>query len=120
MTYCKMRQIAAKALPEIADVILDTNNCFEDIFKAVIANDIKYKAFKLLDKMPSSIKSEWAYEWALHIGNHDIMRDRVTSSQYAYYWARDIGDHDIMRDRVTDPFYKDLFDKLACTNPETC
>jgi hypothetical protein len=46
--------------------------------------------------------SEYAYYWAMNIGNRDIMIDRITDSKYAYCWARDIGNQDIMIDRITE------------------
>jgi hypothetical protein len=46
--------------------------------------------------------SKWAFNWAKHIGDREIMIDRVTDSEYAYFWARYIGDKEIMRDRVTE------------------
>jgi hypothetical protein len=49
--------------------------------------------------------SFYAYHWAMDIGNQDIMIDRVTDSEYAYCWARDIGNQDIMISRITDSFY---------------
>ncbi|TXG84165.1 MAG: hypothetical protein E6R13_03405 [Spirochaetes bacterium] len=41
-------------------------------------------------------KSEWAYYWAIDIGNQDIMIHRITESKWAYYWAKNIGNRDIM------------------------
>ena len=40
--------------------------------------------------------------WAFHIGDREIMRDRVTESEHACFWAQYIGDREIMIDRVVD------------------
>jgi len=48
------------------------------------------------------IDSEWAYKWALNIGDLEVMRDRITDSKWAYKWALNIGDREDMRDRITD------------------
>ena len=48
-------------------------------------------------------ESEWAYQWALMIGDREIMRDRVTESKWAYEWALSIGDRAIMHNRVIEP-----------------
>ncbi len=54
-------------------------------------------------------ESEYAYCWARHIGNRDIMINHIIDSQYAYYWARDIGNRDIMIDCITDSMYAYLW-----------
>ncbi len=56
-----------------------------------------------LDEVAQHItESEYAYWWAMNIGNQDIMINRITNSQWAYYWARYIGNADIMIDRITN------------------
>ena len=46
-----------------------------------------------------------AYHWALNIGNQDIMMPKITSENYAYLWARDIGNQDIMMPKITNSRY---------------
>ena len=48
------------------------------------------------------IESEWAYKWALNIGDKEIMRDKIEDSEWVYWWAKTIGDREIMRDRIKD------------------
>lgn len=56
-----------------------------------------------LDEVILSITdSEYAYLWALNIGNIDIMVDRITESNDAYKWTRDIGNEDIMINHITE------------------
>ena len=47
------------------------------------------------------LNSSGAYLWALNIGNHDVMINKITDSQYAYYWALNVGNKDIMIDKIT-------------------
>jgi len=59
-----------------------------------------------LDEVAQHItESEYAYCWARHIGNRDIMINHIIESKYAYYWARDIGNRDIMINRITESEY---------------
>ncbi len=46
-----------------------------------------------------------AYDWALNIGNKDIMIDKIITSREAYYWARNIGNKNIMIDKIIDSFW---------------
>ena len=46
---------------------------------------------------------KWVFWWAAYIGNKDIMIDRIFDSEYAYYWAVSIGNRDTMIDRITEP-----------------
>jgi len=55
--------------------------------------------------IPYITNSYYAYNWAMNIGNQNIMIDRITNSQDAYYWAMYIGNQDIMIDRITDSAY---------------
>ena len=56
-----------------------------------------------LDEVAQHItESEYAYYWAMGIGNRDIMINRITDSVDAYCWARGIGDKDIMTARYPD------------------
>ncbi len=59
--------------------------------------------------IPHITDSQYAYFWAIYIGNQDIMIDRITDSKYAYYWAKYIGNQDIMIDRITDSKYAYLW-----------
>ena len=88
------RKLGAKLFPKIAEVILDEDNCYPEIFTA-------FRKHYSLDDLPAEIPSVWAYYWARLIGDRDVMRDRVTDSYWAYEWARTIGDREIMRDRIT-------------------
>ncbi len=49
--------------------------------------------------------SQTAYDWALNIGNKDIMIDKIVTSREAYCWARNIGNKDIMIDKIIDSFW---------------
>jgi hypothetical protein len=64
-----------------------------------------------LQEIAKNIDSRCAHKWASHVGDREIMRDRVTDSIWAYRWARDIGDKKIMRERITDTFWLACFDK---------
>ena len=64
-----------------------------------------------VDKFPN-LNSINAYQWALNIGNNDVMIDKITRSYDAYWWAIDIGDREVMRDRVTDSYFRKLFNNL--------
>ena len=43
-------------------------------------------------EFPKKLKlnEEPAYEWALYIGNKNIMSKKIRSEEYAYLWARDV------------------------------
>ena len=63
----------------------------------------------MIDKI---VESEWACRWAVNIGNKDIMINRITESRWAYFWARRLGDRDIMIDRITDSTMAFLWTKF--------
>ena len=48
------------------------------------------------------LNEESAYEWALFIGNRDVMINKINTSKYAYLWARNIGNKDIMINKITE------------------
>ena len=48
-----------------------------------------------------NLNSESAYQWAMHIGNHDIMINKITDPKYAYRWAISIGNIDLMFDKIS-------------------
>jgi hypothetical protein len=56
--------------------------------------------------------SRSAYYWALNVGDHDIMIDKITDIYYAYCWGRYIGNLDEMIDRIAasdaDPEYSEI------------
>ena len=89
--------IVAETDPSLRDVILDEDNCYEEILKA-----LKPHRDKILAMWEDSWPQEWAYEWARRIGDRHVMRDRVMEPNRAYWWAIDIGDRDVMRDRITE------------------
>lgn len=92
MSYELHREVAKELFPE-----LDLSGCYKAIFARI--KDVR----PLIDG--KVILSEWAYQWALLIGDRDVMIDRVTDSEWAYRWARDIGDADVMIDRVTESYW---------------
>ena len=49
-----------------------------------------------------NLNSQSAYQWARHIGNHDIMMHKITESEDAYCWAKYIGNYDIMINKITN------------------
>ena len=64
---------------------------------------------EIMDKITDS---EYAYIWALNIGDSNVMIDRVTESDYAYQWAKDIGNEDIMIDRIADEYERKEIEKM--------
>lgn len=46
-----------------------------------------------------ALDSRDALEWAVEIGDKEIMRDRIKSAD-AYQWARRIGDREVMRSKI--------------------
>jgi len=98
MDYTKQRKLAATLFPEHAEIMLDENHCFGEITNYIKENNLQNEFLGKLE----FFCSEWAYRWALNIGNRDVMINRVTDSYWAYEWARVIGDQDVMINRVTD------------------
>ena len=66
-------------IPELAAVIRNEQACWGTILRCAA----KYRA----KVIPRVTESEWAYRWALDIGDREIMRERVTESEWAYLWA---------------------------------
>jgi hypothetical protein len=62
----------------------------------------KFRPGTPLVEIAKEFPSRWAFWWGFHVGDREIMRDKVTESEWAYTWARYIGDREIMRDRVTE------------------
>ena len=49
------------------------------------------KAIRFIRKHPNdflkqNIPESWAYFWALHIGDREIMIDKIQSNEYAIIW----------------------------------
>ena len=58
------------------------------------------------DVMIKKIKSEkTAYEWAHYIGNEDAMIKKIKSEDYAYLWAFNFGDENKMIKKIKSKFY---------------
>ena len=57
-------------------------------------------------EFPNKLKldEKSAYYWAIKIGNHDIMINKINTSKCACYWAMDIGNHDLMINKITESF----------------
>jgi hypothetical protein len=86
MNHTEQRQLAIKLFghldPGLSSIITDEDNCFKDIFKHLL----KYRNEVLGIIKDIEIPSEWAYWWAYHIGDHDIMIDKVTDTQWGRWW----------------------------------
>jgi hypothetical protein len=102
MNRTEQRKLAIKLFghldPKLPDIIADETNCFSTILEHLS----KYRKEVIEIIKDIEIPSQWAYKWAIWVGDHDIMRDRVTESLWAYKWARYIGDKDVMIDRVVE------------------
>ena len=100
MNYRKQRDLAIKIFGEIlADDEKEVlkNGCFPAILSML--KNKRADVLKIIEN--KEIPSEWAYWWALYIGDHEVMRDRVKEPKFAYWYALNIGDREVMRDRVT-------------------
>ena len=108
MTANEQRKLAVKLfrdIPELVDVVKDTDNCYDTILNVAS----KYRE-KILSKGTDSWPPAWAYYWALEFPpDRDTMRPLITTSVDAYFWARDIGDADTMRPLATDSRYAYLW-----------
>ena len=48
-------------------------------------------------------EESWAHTWACNIGDHDFMKDKITTSKYAYWWAKVIEqDEDEMKQIIKE------------------
>ena len=63
-----------------------------------------------------NVNSENAYNWAMEIGNHDVMINKINNSELAYWWAKFIGNQDVMKPKITAPYYIDLWNCLFPDN----
>jgi hypothetical protein len=117
MNYEDQRQLAIDLFshldPKLEWVITYKNNCFYEITGHLSVH--RKEVLEIIKDI--EIPSEWAYKWAIWIGDHDVMIDKVTESKWAYFWARHIGDHGIMNERVTDIEWRRWWDKTL-TNKE--
>jgi hypothetical protein len=95
---------------EIDIIYQDSTQCRIKKCKLVFRSKNPKGLLKFFDA--SKFDSETAYQWAMEIGNRDIMIDRVTDSKWAYSWAMNIGDHHIMESRITDKLYLEIFNNL--------
>lgn len=83
-------------------VIIDNNKCKfrtgEIVFRGTTTElRISEFASKFIN-----LNSVSAYDWALHIGNRDIMMHKINNSYDAYFWARDFGNRDVMINKITN------------------
>ena len=71
-----------KALALSIDPELDVSGDYDDIMKRI---DLE-RFLRILDdeRVPEGVRSEWAYNWALDIGDREIMIDRIIESCWAY------------------------------------
>lgn len=75
-------------------VLLGNGTCKVRKCKIVFLSENPEGMLKFFD--PKKFDSEAAFDWAIHVGNRDIMIDRITESCWAWNWIIDIGDKEKM------------------------
>lgn len=79
-----MRQLAAEMFPFLRDVVLDGDNCYFEIM-----DEAKKHRTEILEIIQDkTIPTEWAYYWAKHVGDRDVMRERVTETVWVDLWRK--------------------------------
>jgi len=74
MKYKDQKQLGCKLFPELKQFIMESDTCFNDILDEINKQKPLRERFLNLRKIPE----EWAIEWALSIGDLDIMLNHVT------------------------------------------
>ena len=97
----EQRMLGRLIFPEMAHFIHNKKYCYKDIFAHIIKFEYRAEYLKRLlndDRVPQ----QWFYEWALYIGNKDLLIDRITEPKWAFYWALNIGNRNVMQKRITN------------------
>ena len=74
MNYLEQKKLGRKLFPELKEFIMEENTCFDDILDEINKQKPLRERFLTLKSIPE----EWAIEWALSIGDLDIMLNHVT------------------------------------------
>jgi len=77
MNYSERRKLG-KLFPEIKETIMAEEVCFDDIFEEINKKEPLRERFLDLKEIPE----EWAVEWALSIGDLDLMIEHVAETNW--------------------------------------
>jgi len=103
----------AELHPDLRDVLVDNINTAKAAYLWVYKfNTHKDQLIGLMSE-----QQHWACEWALNIGDQDIMRDRIKSEHYSIFWASQFGDVQHMRKNIKSDYYKKLWDTIVKQYP---
>jgi len=81
MKYADQKKLA-RTFPEIRELIME-EVVFDDIFEEINKKEPLRERFLSLPNMPE----EWAVEWALSIGDLDLMIERVAVANWDHVFS---------------------------------
>lgn len=95
----------AQGHPELREILVSNINTAKGAYMwAYMFKTNQEELIKFIDE------EHWACEWALNIGNQDIMRDVIKSEYYSVFWAAQFGDIELMRNNIKKVYFKRLWD----------
>lgn len=105
-----MNKIEAREILKKLNINVNLKGCYKEILPR-----LKEKIDDgeiTLDELSKHFDEETALNWALYIGDKDIMREKIKTEKYALNWVLFIGDRELMIKKIKTE--RGAFDWALC------